>query len=85
MIQSLKRACTPSVTQQLLRCCTVDQDWCDVVCDSNGDSVTEGPYFFVQPLDTLFDHPNGLKGKGASVDNTLLIDDSPYKNVRNGM
>ena len=26
MIQSLKHACTPSLTQQLLRCCTFDQD-----------------------------------------------------------
>ena len=85
MIQSFKRACTPSLAQQLQRCRTFDQDWCDVVCDSNGDPVTEGPYFFVKPRDTLFDHPDGLKGKGASVDNTLLIDDSPYKNVRNEM
>ena len=85
MIQSLKHACIPSLTQQLLRCCTFDQDWCDVVCNSNGDPVTEGSYFFVKPLDTLFDHPDGLKGKGASVENTLFIDDSPYKNVRNGM
>ena len=85
MIQSLKRACTPSLAQQLQRCPTFDQDWCDVVCDSNGDPVTKGPYFFVKPLDTLFDHPDGLKGKGASVDIILLIDDSPYKNVRNGM
>ena len=85
MIQSLKRVCTPSLTQQLLRCRTFDQDWCDVVCDSNGDPVTEGPYFFVKPLDTLFDHSDGLKGSGASVENTLLIDDSPFKNVRNGM
>ena len=85
MIQSLKRACTPSLAQQLQRCRTFDQDWCDVVCDSNGDPVTEGLYFFVKPLDTLFDHLDGLKDKGASVDNTVLIDDSPYKNVRNGM
>ena len=85
MIQSLKRACTPSLTQQLLRCRTFDQDWCNLVCDSNGDPVTEGPYFFVKPMDTLFDHLDGLKGSGASVENTLLIDDSPYKNVRNGM
>ena len=85
MIQSLKRVCTPSLTQQLLRCRTFDQNWCDVVCDSNGDPITKGPYFFVKPLDTLFDHPDGLKGSGASVENTLLIDDSPYKNVRNGM
>ena len=85
MIQSLKRACTPSLTKQLLRCRTFDQDWCDYVCDSNGDPVTKGPYFFVKLLGTLFDHSDGLKGKEALVENTLLIDDSPYKNVRNGM
>ena len=39
----------------------------------------------MKPLDTLFDHPEGLKGTGATVENTLLIDDSPYKNVRNDM
>ena len=85
MIQSLKCTCTPSLTQQLQRCRTFDQDWRDVVCHSNSDPITEGPYFFVKPLDTLFDHPDGLKGSGASVENTLLIDDSPYKNGRNGM
>ena len=85
MFQSLKRACTPSLSKQLQRCRTFDQDWCDVVCDSDGFPVTEGPYFFVKPLDTLFDHPDGLKGTGATVENKLLIDDSPYKNVRNNM
>ena len=40
MIQSLKRVCTSNLTQQLLRCRTFDQDWCVVVCDSNGDPVT---------------------------------------------
>ena len=85
MFQSLKRACTPSLFKQLQRCRTFDQNWCDVVCNSNRVPVTEGPYFFVKPLDTLFDHPDGLKGTGATVENTLLIDDSPYKNVRNDM
>ena len=85
MFQSLKRVCTPSLTQQLQRCRTFDQDWCDVVCDSTGAPVTKGPYFFVKPLDTLFEHLDGLKGSGASLENTLLIDDSPYKNVRNDM
>ena len=85
MFQSLKRACTPSLSKQLQRCRTFDQDWCDVVCDSDRVPVTEGPYFFVKSLDTLFDHPDGLKGTGATVANTLLIDDSPYKNVRNDM
>ena len=85
MFQSLKRACTPSLSKQLQRCRTFDQDWCDVVCDFDEVPVSEGPYFFVKPLDTLFDHPDGLKGTGATVENTLLIDDSPYKNVRNNM
>ena len=85
MFQSLKRACTLSLSKQLLRCRTFDQDWCNVVCDSDGVPVSEGPYFFVKLLDTLFDHPDGLKGTGATVENTLLIDDCPYKNVRNNM
>ena len=85
MFQSLKCACTPSLSKQLQRCCTFNQDWCDVVCDSNGVPVTKGLYFFVKPLDTPFDHLDGLKGTRATVENTLLIDDSPYKNVRNNM
>ena len=72
MFHSLKHACTPSLSKQLQRCRTFDQDWCDVVCDSDGDPVTEGPYFFVKPLDTLFEHPDGLKGTEATVENTLL-------------
>ena len=85
MFQLLKHACTPSLSKQLQRCRTFDQDWCDVVCDSYGVHVIEGPYFFVKPLDTLFDHPDGLKGTRATVENTLLIDDSPYQNVRSDM
>ena len=83
IFQRLKHVCTPSLSKQLQRCRTFDQDWCDVVCDSNRTPVTQGPYFFVKPLDTLFEHPDGLKGSGALLENTLLIDDSPYKNVRN--
>ena len=85
MFQSLKHACTTSLSKQLQRCRTFDQDWCDVVCDFDRDPVTKGPYFFVKPLDTPFDHRDGLKGTGATVENTLLIGDSPYKNVRNDM
>ena len=85
MFQSLKHACTPSLSKQLQRCRTFDQDWCNVICDSDGDPVTKGPYFFVKPLDTLFEHPDGLKGTGATMENTLLIDNSLYKNVRNDM
>ena len=85
MFQTLKHACTPSLSKQLQRCRTFDEDWCDVVCDSDQAPVTEGPYFFVKSLDTLFEHLDGLKGTGATLENTLLIDDFPYKNVRNDM
>ena len=56
-----------------------------MICDSNRAFVSEGPYFFVKTLDTLFQHSNGLKGSGALPDNTLLIDNSPYKNIKNNM
>ena len=82
MFQLLRNVCTISLMKQVQRCHIFDQDWCNVVCNSNGAPIIEGPYFFVKPLDTLFQHLDGLKGSGASLENTLLIDDSPYKNVR---
>ena len=85
MFQALKNVCSRNCTKQVQRCCVFDQDWCNIICDSNGALVSEGPYFFVKTLDTLFQHPDGLKGTSALPDNTLLIDDSPYKNVRNNM
>ena len=39
--------------------------------------------FYLKRLQTLFDLDDGLKGTGASSINTLLVDDSPYKNVAN--
>ena len=62
-----------------------NQDWCNVICNLNGAPVSEGPYFFVKPLDTLFQHSDGLKGIGALPNNTLLIDNYPNKNMRNSM
>ena len=73
------------MSRDVQRCRLYDQEWCDLICDSNGAPISEGPYFFVKTLDTLFLHPDGLKGSGASADNTLLIEDSPYKNIRNNM
>ena len=54
MFQSLKRVCTPSLTEQLQRCRTFDQDWCDVVCNSTGAPVTERPYFLSNPWTLSF-------------------------------
>ena len=85
MIQALKNVCSRNYWREVQRCCSYDQEWCDLICDSSGAPVSEGPYFFVKTLDTLFQHPDGLKGSGTSADNTLLFDDSPYKNVRNNM
>ena len=85
MFQSLKNVCTISLTKKVQRCCIFHQDWCNVICNSNGALVTEIPYFFVKSLDILFQHPDYLKGSGALMENTLLIDDSLYKNVKNNM
>ena len=85
MFQALKNVCSRNCWRDVQRCRSYDQEWCDLICDSSGAPISEGPYFFVKTLDTLFQHPDGLKGSGASADNTLLIDDSPYKNVRNNM
>ena len=85
MFQALKNVCSRNCWREVQRCHSYAQEWCDLICDSSGAPVSEGPYFFVKTLDTLFQHPDGLKGSGASADNTLLIDDSPYKNVRNNI
>ena len=85
MFQALKNVYSRNCTREVQRCRSFDQEWCDLICNSNRAFVSEGSYFFVKTLDTLFQHPDGLKGSGASADNTLLIDDSPYKNVRNNM
>ena len=85
IFQALKNVRNRNCTKEVQRCRVFDQDWCDLICNSSGAPVSEGPYFFVNPLATLFQHPDGQKGNGASADSTLLIDDSPYKNVMNNM
>ena len=85
MFKALKNVCSRNYTREVQRCRIFDQDWCNLICNSSGALVSEGPYFFVKTLDTFFQHPGWSKGSGASGDNTLLIDDSPYKNVKNNM
>ena len=85
MFQALKNVCSRNCMREVQRCRAFDQEWCDLICNSSGTLVSEGPYFFVKTLDTLFQHLDGLKGSGALADNTLLIDDSSYKIKRNNM
>jgi hypothetical protein len=47
------------------------------------DPDNEGRLFFLKPLAPLLGDSMGLVGRGATVENTLLVDDSPYKNVLN--
>jgi hypothetical protein len=47
------------------------------------DPNNEGRPFFLKRLARLLGNSMGLAGRGATVENTLLVDDSPYKNVLN--
>jgi hypothetical protein len=41
--------------------------------------------YFLKTLATVLTNPDGLRDIGARLENTLLVDDSPHKNVRNNM
>jgi hypothetical protein len=45
---------------------------------------TPQPYF-LKTLTTVLTNPDGLRDTSARPENTLLVDDSPYKNVRNNI
>jgi hypothetical protein len=62
-------------------CFRFAQNWCDVSTYTNPNN--EGRPFFLKCLALLLGDSMGLAGQGAIVDNTLLVDDSPYKNVLN--
>jgi hypothetical protein len=47
------------------------------------DLDNEGRPFFLKRLARLLGNSMGLAGRGATVENTLFVDDSPYKNVLN--
>ena len=85
MFEALKNVCSRNCMKQVHRCRMFNQNKCNRICDLDGVSISDGPYFFVKPLDTLFQHLDGLKGTSALPDNTLLIDNSPYKNIKNNM
>lgn len=85
MFSALQEVCTSRCMERVVKCRMFNQDWCDRIVNLDGSPPLKGPYFFIKPLETLFRHPDGLKDTGASTDNTLLIDDSPYKNIKNNM
>ena len=64
-------------------CKTFDQSWCDTMTKADGTPLSKERPYFLKTLATLFNSPNGLRNTGAGPENTLLINDSSYKNVRN--
>jgi hypothetical protein len=62
-------------------CLSFSQNWCDESTYRNPDN--EGRPFFLKCLARLLGDSMDLAGRGATVENTLLVDDSPYKNVLN--
>jgi hypothetical protein len=62
-------------------CLRFAQNWCDVSTYTDPDN--EGRPFFLKCLARLLGDSMGLAGRGATVENILLLDDSPYKNVLN--
>ena len=54
MFQALKNVCSRNCWRDVQRCRSYDQEWWNLICNSSGAPVSEGPYFFVKTLDTLF-------------------------------
>ena len=54
MFQALKNVCNRNCWKEVQRCRSLDQEWCNLICDSSGAPNSEGPYFFVKTLDTFF-------------------------------
>jgi hypothetical protein len=68
----------PELGQDCLR---FAQNWCDVSTYTDPNNK-ERP-FFLKRISRLLGDSMGLGGRGATVKNTLLVDDTPYKNVLN--
>jgi hypothetical protein len=57
------------------------QNWCDVFTYRIPDNVDKP--FFLKRIARLLGDSKSLGGRGATPENTLLVDDMPYKNVLN--
>jgi hypothetical protein len=64
-------------------CKKFDQSWCDTVTNPEGSSLPRDRSYYLKTLATIFSSPDGLRDTGAGAESTLLVDDTPYKNVRN--
>jgi hypothetical protein len=69
---------TPELGKNCLR---FAQNWYDVSTYTDPDN--EGRPFFLKRLARLLGDSMGLAGQGTTIENILLVDDSPYKNVLN--
>jgi hypothetical protein len=56
-------------------------NWCDV--STYTDPNNKDRPFFLKHISRLFGDSMGLGSRGATAENTLLVDDTPYKNVLN--
>jgi hypothetical protein len=66
-------------------CKLFDQSWCDIVANADRIPVSTPRSYFLKTLATVFTNPDGLRDTSARPENTLLVDDSPHKNIRNNM
>jgi hypothetical protein len=57
------------------------QNWCDVSTYTNPNNKER--LFFLKRISHLLEDSMGLGGRGATAENTLLVDDTPYKTVLN--
>jgi hypothetical protein len=57
------------------------QNWCDV--STYTDPSNKDRPFFLKLISRLLGDSLGLGGRGATTENTLLVDDTSYKNVLN--
>jgi hypothetical protein len=57
------------------------QNWCDV--STYTDPSNKDRPFFLRRISRLLGDSLGLGGRGSIAENTLLVDDTPYKNVLN--
>jgi hypothetical protein len=62
-------------------CLRFAQNWCDVSTYTNPNNKDKP--FFLKRISCLLGDSMSLGGRGATAENALLMDDTPYKNVLN--
>jgi hypothetical protein len=55
------------------------------VTNADGSPLMASQPYFLKTLAALFNNPEGLQDMGAHPENTLLVNDSSYKNIKNNM